>query len=553
MARHKVHAVVNSVSVFFSYSHVDEALRNALDVHMAPLRRGKLISTWHDRRIGAGTEWDAAIDARMRAADIIVLLLSPDFFNSDYCHDVEIPAALARHASGEAVVIPVVLRPFNWYESPVAHLQSIPRDKKAVTLWDNLDLAYQAVVEGIREVASHLLEQRREQALQHEAAHDRYRTRFLEALADHQISIPERETLDELRDKLGLSPAAARAIEIEAEAPIKQYRENLERYRGTLRKVLAEEYPIGARNRADLQLRRHHLGLRDEDADRVEAPILAEAEAAHRARRAAHASPPPAAQAAPPSVTRGRKFGAAARTSAPPQRPSPSPQPPPPPPPPRPAVAPAPAPVVASASRVQPAAPVVIPSWGFGVAALPSAAAQSPAPVVAPAGAGVPDAPPASGFSAVAPPRPSPPAVQTNLDVGAVVSAVLARADKNAAMYLAPNIPADKLATAVKYCAMPGDETALCLVDLTVFGSASDAMIIGRRGLYFRNYVDTPTTYRMTWAAWANTKGDFKAKYLSVVTPEGQKLTFSPVGTEEVVKLLHAIRHALRAGAGSVG
>lgn len=525
MARHEVQAVVDSVSVFFSYSHVDEKMRDALDVHMAPLRRGKLISSWHDRRIGAGTEWDAAIDARMRAADIIVLLLSPDFFNSDYCHDVEIPAALARHASGEAVVIPVVLRPFNWFESPVAHLQCIPRDKKAVALWDNLDLAYQAVVEGIREAATHLLEQRRNQALQREAAHVRYRTRFLAALADGRISIPERETLDELRDMLGLSAAEARAIETEAEAPIKQYNDGLERYRGTLRKVIAKEYPIGAQTRADLTLRRRDLGLRDEDADRVESAILAEAaeaaDRAGRARRAAPVPPPPAAQVpAPPA--------AAARVGKPP----------------------APAPVAASAKVASPPPPMVVPAWGFGVAAPTPAAVKSPAPVAASAGGGKPAAPAASGFAAVAPPRP---AVDAQLDLGATVSAALARTEKSTVLYLAPNIPADKLATAAKYCELPADETALGLFDLTVFGSASDAMIFGRRGMYFRNYVDTPSTYRLTWVAWASSKKDFKVNFLSLVTPEGQKLTISPVGTDVVVKALNGIRHAVRAAMAGAG
>jgi hypothetical protein len=49
-------------TLFFSYSHVDEPLRNQLEVHLSALKRQGLIATWHDRRITAGTPVDAAIN-----------------------------------------------------------------------------------------------------------------------------------------------------------------------------------------------------------------------------------------------------------------------------------------------------------------------------------------------------------------------------------------------------------------------------------------------------------------------------------------------------------
>jgi hypothetical protein len=43
-------------NLFFSYSHVDEDLRDQLEKHLSGLRRQGIISSWHDRRIAAGTE-----------------------------------------------------------------------------------------------------------------------------------------------------------------------------------------------------------------------------------------------------------------------------------------------------------------------------------------------------------------------------------------------------------------------------------------------------------------------------------------------------------------
>ncbi len=65
--------------MFVSYSHADEALKIELLKHLEPLRRLKLIDTWHDRQIKAGDDWDKNISANLESADIILLLISIDF------------------------------------------------------------------------------------------------------------------------------------------------------------------------------------------------------------------------------------------------------------------------------------------------------------------------------------------------------------------------------------------------------------------------------------------------------------------------------------------
>jgi len=66
-------------TLFFSYSHQDEALRDQLEVHLSVLKRQGLIEAWHDRRIVAGKEFHGEISAHLEAADIILLIVSPDF------------------------------------------------------------------------------------------------------------------------------------------------------------------------------------------------------------------------------------------------------------------------------------------------------------------------------------------------------------------------------------------------------------------------------------------------------------------------------------------
>jgi hypothetical protein len=45
----------------------------------------------------AGEEWGRAIDDNLEVADVILLLVSPDFIAPDYCYDIEMKRAPERH------------------------------------------------------------------------------------------------------------------------------------------------------------------------------------------------------------------------------------------------------------------------------------------------------------------------------------------------------------------------------------------------------------------------------------------------------------------------
>ncbi|HDR9355974.1 TPA: toll/interleukin-1 receptor domain-containing protein [Burkholderia vietnamiensis] len=137
-------------SIFFSYTHVDESLRDQLEVHLSLLRREGLISAWHDRRIVAGSDLDDSIDEQLEKADIILLLVSANFIASEYCYATEMNRALQRHAAGEARVIPVILRACDWHTAPFGSLMAVPTDGRPVTSWPNQDEAFADIAKSIR-------------------------------------------------------------------------------------------------------------------------------------------------------------------------------------------------------------------------------------------------------------------------------------------------------------------------------------------------------------------------------------------------------------------
>ena len=151
---------LSTVQLFCSYSRKDERFRDELDTHLKLMQRQGLIKTWSDRNIDAGEDWKLNIDENLERADIILLLVSADFIASDYCYAKEMTRALERHRSGEALVIPIILRDVNLSIAPFAGIQYLPKNRKAITLWQDRDSAWRDVSEGIQKVADNLLKKK---------------------------------------------------------------------------------------------------------------------------------------------------------------------------------------------------------------------------------------------------------------------------------------------------------------------------------------------------------------------------------------------------------
>jgi hypothetical protein len=136
--------------VFISYSHKDETLKTRLEAQLSTLKDQGLIDSWHDRQIKVGDDFSSAISAELDRADIVLLLVSPDFLASRYINDIELKRAMERHNAGQARVIPVILRTCDWQGTPFGHLVAAPKDGKPVRSWSRVDDALFNVVQLIR-------------------------------------------------------------------------------------------------------------------------------------------------------------------------------------------------------------------------------------------------------------------------------------------------------------------------------------------------------------------------------------------------------------------
>ena len=153
------------VEIFFCYARKDQPFLKKLKAHLIPLERDKLITTWVDTDIDAGKEWEQEINKHLNTAQVILLLVSPNFMNSDYCYSKEMIRAMERHESGEACVIPIILRQTYWQQAPFGKLQALPSDGLSIASWSNQDQAFINVVEGISKIIEKLNKTHEEQQL----------------------------------------------------------------------------------------------------------------------------------------------------------------------------------------------------------------------------------------------------------------------------------------------------------------------------------------------------------------------------------------------------
>ncbi len=98
------------INIFYCYARKDKKKRDTLADHLSNLRWQGYITDWCDLEISPGAEWEEEIATHLESADIILLLITPSFMASYYCHEIEMKRAIERHKERTARVIPILLK-----------------------------------------------------------------------------------------------------------------------------------------------------------------------------------------------------------------------------------------------------------------------------------------------------------------------------------------------------------------------------------------------------------------------------------------------------------
>jgi hypothetical protein len=139
-----------SIKIFLSYARADEHYKNELRKHFSGLEGQGVITSWHDRLILPGEDWDATIKKNLEEADVIFFLMSSDLMSSGYVNKVEVKIAMDRHDQRLTRIIPIIVRPCDLGSSLLSRFQALPTDARAIASWPNHDEAYVDIVKGFK-------------------------------------------------------------------------------------------------------------------------------------------------------------------------------------------------------------------------------------------------------------------------------------------------------------------------------------------------------------------------------------------------------------------
>ena len=164
--------------------------------HLAPLKRNASIALWHDREIAAGEDWEKKIGDNLKSADIIVMLISSDFLDSNYIQDVEMVEAKARWKRKEVDLVPVIVRPCAFQRDAFINgLQLLPADGKPIesSHWKYPDEAYKDVADGLGNKINAILEQKQAIVRETEGKRQRAEAEALKLAQQKQLDFINQE------------------------------------------------------------------------------------------------------------------------------------------------------------------------------------------------------------------------------------------------------------------------------------------------------------------------------------------------------------------------
>ena len=144
------------VNLFYSYCHRDEKYRESMETSLALLKREGLLNDWSDQKILPGQSISQKIEEKINEADIIVFLVSQHFIASDACMQ---EWERAQQIGGDKLIfrIPIILTACAWQDMLSGDdLKALPKDGEPVASFDNKDIAWHQVYEGIKAVINEM-------------------------------------------------------------------------------------------------------------------------------------------------------------------------------------------------------------------------------------------------------------------------------------------------------------------------------------------------------------------------------------------------------------
>jgi internalin A len=142
--------------VFISYSHKDKRFLDDLLTQLKPYLRKDALTAWSDKQIAPGSRWFDEIRTALAKTSVAVMLVSPDFLDSEFVHEHELGPLLRDAAAGGVTILWVLIRDCSYEETLLKPYQAVvsPPEKPLASMTKaKRDTAWKAVCQAINQAA----------------------------------------------------------------------------------------------------------------------------------------------------------------------------------------------------------------------------------------------------------------------------------------------------------------------------------------------------------------------------------------------------------------
>ena len=143
-----------TIKIFISYCQQDSAYKGELEKRLRGQQRiRENIEFWSDDKMFTGDIVEQQISDRLNTADIVCMLISANFIDSDYCYNTEMKTALKNYKKGDGIPVPIIIQECNWQQHPFSENyvipnfgKTLPKTKKDNKYWKLVDTELQKLI-----------------------------------------------------------------------------------------------------------------------------------------------------------------------------------------------------------------------------------------------------------------------------------------------------------------------------------------------------------------------------------------------------------------------
>ncbi len=146
------------MKVFISYSRQDHIFRDEILKILSILEQNDTIKFWVDyREIKGGDLFDEKIEKEIESSDVFLLLLSQNFWDSEYIQQKELPDILKSHRKKQTKVLPIILKENDDYLDYIQlkKFSAIPQANeglKPLISYDSKEEGYQIILNEVKKI-----------------------------------------------------------------------------------------------------------------------------------------------------------------------------------------------------------------------------------------------------------------------------------------------------------------------------------------------------------------------------------------------------------------